>query len=289
MALKQKSRHHGPGYVFPKTDKSYAVEDFKQGLPESQGQAVTASLKQMVSRVDENAFQLVDYAEKFIARRDMHVRAINDLVLSMGPYLTASKAYATALMAYGNEVEEKVTHILAMRDIDKNTRTLNTAKEVVAVNDLKETAGLKPHLFCAEEDCLDEYEAAFKKQGQLKDTCTENYMKDLAANQYQGLGGNNYNPDDVGEKDLYFAFAPYFIELPPGHFMMKLAQGLEDDIAVDLVERDYETNKLKFTECSTAVEESVDAFRKALHAMNVMPGRPQPAPLKIGEADNLGL
>jgi len=243
----------------------------------------------MVSRVDENAFSLVDYAEKFIGRRDMHVRAINDLVLSMGPYLTASKAYATALMAYGNEVEDKVQHILAMRDIDKNTRTLNTAKEVVAVNDLKETTGIKPHLWCKEKDCPDEYEAAFKKQGQLKDSCTENYFKDLAANSYQDLGGTKYNPDNPGEKDLYFAFAPFYIELPPGHFMMKLAQGLDDDIAVDLVERDYETNKLKFGECSEAVEDAVDAFRKALHAMNVMPGRPQPAPLKVGEADNLGL
>merc|ERR1719198_2714482 len=163
MALAQKHTLSKLGNLFDRHDASYETKDFRQGVPETRGQAVTASLKQMVSRVDENAFSLVDYAEKFIARRDMHVRAINDLVLSTGPYLTSSKAYATALMAYGNEVDEKVQHILAMRDIDKNTRTLNTAKEVVAVNDLKETAGIKPHDWCHEQDCLEEYEAAFKK------------------------------------------------------------------------------------------------------------------------------
>merc|ERR1719265_2073649 len=113
------------------------VEHVKQLVPHTSDAAKRQSLMLLTKRIDENAFRVVDYAAIYISTRNAHLEAVNDLVLSMGPYLTALKAYSTALKSYSAATLEKSKHILALRDMDKNQKILNDAKAVIAFNELK--------------------------------------------------------------------------------------------------------------------------------------------------------
>merc|ERR1719199_323036 len=113
------------------------------------------TLMQMTKRIDENAFRITDFAAIYIQTRNAHLRALNDLVLSMGPYLTALKALSTALKSYADATEEKEKHILELRDLERNEASLNDAKAVIAFNELKAGAGgsdARPHDFCPDTD-----------------------------------------------------------------------------------------------------------------------------------------
>merc|ERR1719456_401182 len=93
--------------------------------PPDEFAARSLSLMQLTARrIDENAFRIVDYAAQYITTRNAHLEALNDLVLSMGPYLTALKALITALSSYAEATEEKEKHIVAMRDLKKNAQAL---------------------------------------------------------------------------------------------------------------------------------------------------------------------
>merc|ERR1712072_113664 len=130
-------------------------------------QAKRMTLMQMTKRVDENAFRIVDFAAVYIESREAHVRAINDLVLSMGPYLTALKAYSVALKSYADAAEEKATHILNMRDLARIEETVNDARAIVAFNDPKGgSSGSKPHPWFSDDDKKGQgyYAAAYFKQ-----------------------------------------------------------------------------------------------------------------------------
>merc|ERR1712216_205575 len=125
------------------------------------------------------------------------------------------------------------------------------------------------------------YEAAHAKQKMLETEMMEAYNADIAFGHYRTLG--NSCPSNVtlesGEvietdqcaRDTFYAFSPYFLPLPPAHWMMKIAQDLDEDMMVDLVERDYETSKAKFIECTNALQTSVDAYRRALRTKAVEP------------------
>merc|ERR1712072_1286263 len=110
-------------------------------------QAKRMTLMQMTKRVDENAFRIVDYAAIYIETRNNHLRALNDLVLSMGPYLTALKAYSVALKSYAVATREKATHIIKMRDNERTEKALADARAIVAFNDLKGGSTTKAHAY----------------------------------------------------------------------------------------------------------------------------------------------
>merc|ERR1719163_265315 len=113
--------------------------------PPDEFAARSLSLMQLTAR------RIVDYAAQYITTRNAHLEALNDLVLSMGPYLTALKAYSTALKSYAVATEEKAKHIVAMRDLEKNAQALNDAKAIIAFNELKSTGAStdnRPHDFC---------------------------------------------------------------------------------------------------------------------------------------------
>merc|ERR1712072_615280 len=233
-------------------------------------QAKRMTLMQMTKRVDENAFRLVDFAAVCIESREAHVRAINDLVLLMGPYLTALKAYSVALKSYADAAEEKATHILNMRDLARIEKTVNDARAIVAFNDLKGgSSGSKPHPWFSDDDKKGQgyYAAAYFKQREQEKYMMDAWREDIETGHYQTLG----NKLKSGKTDLFSAFAPYFIPFPPEHWMMKLALENDDDIMVNLVERDYETNKAKYLDCTATVQKHTQAFRKALNAAQVMP------------------
>jgi len=245
--------------------------DLSKPLPviESRDQAKKLTLLQMTKRIDENAFRIVDYAAVYIETRNAHLQAINDLVLSMGPYLTSLKAYSVALKSYAIATREKATHVLKMRDLKRVEKALNDARAIIAFNDLKGGGNMKPHEFFADTDPKGQhnYAAAYFHQNALENEMRDTYLLDIKTGHYQTL--DNVLPN--GEKDLFYAFAPYFLDFPPEHWMMKLALEHDDDIMVDLVERDYETMKAKYIECTSTVQKHVQGFRKALNAAQVMP------------------
>merc|ERR1712072_149890 len=237
-------------------------------------QAKRMTLMQMTKRVDENAFRIVDYAAIYIETRHGHLRALNDLVLSMGPYLTALKAYSVALKSYSTATKEKEKHILATRDLSRNEKALNDARAIVAFNDLKGGKTMKAHAYFSDDDPegMHNYASAYFKQSALSAEMRANYLLDIQTGHYQTLDNKLPATQDGKERrDLYFAFAPFFIDFPPEHWMMKLALELDGDIMVDLVERDYEVAKAKYVECTSTVSKHVQAFRKALNAAQVMP------------------
>merc|ERR1719375_13972 len=237
-------------------------------------EAKRQTLLQMTKRVDENAFRIVDFAAIYIETRNNHLRAVNDLVLSMGPYLTALKAYSVALKSYAEATEEKATHILAMRDQARFEKTVNDARAIVAFNDLKGGNTMKPHDYFSDDDPkgMHNYANAYFKQKALEREMRDNYLLDIKTGHYQTLGNKLPNsPDGQQRQDLFFAFAPYFLDFPPEHWMMKNALELDGDIMIDLVERDYETNKELYTECTASISKHIQGFRKALNAAQVMP------------------
>jgi len=250
--------------------------DLSKPLPmiHDRAKAKRLTLLQMTKRVDENAFRIVDYAAIYIETRNNHLRALNDLVLSMGPYLTALKAYSVALKSYSTATKEKAKHILAMRDLTCTEKALNDARAIVAFNDLKGGKQTKPHAYFSDDDPKGRhnYANAYFKQDFLAGEMRERYLEDIKAGHYQTLDNKlPAGPNGETRKDLYYAFAPYFIDFPPEHWMMKLALELDGDIMVDLVERDYETAKAKYIECTSTVSKHVQAFRKALNAVQVEP------------------
>merc|ERR1712216_47608 len=149
-------------------------------------------MQMTTTRIDENAFRIVDYAAQYISARNAHLEALNDLVLSMGPYLTALKAYSTALKSYAAATDEKAIHILNLRDISKYEKTLNDANAIIAFNDLKAGAdnpNNKPFEWCPPDDltCKRYYEGAYVKQHLQQEAVMDVYMEDIKRGHYQTL------------------------------------------------------------------------------------------------------